>query len=351
MKRLFLNILLLSPLSFFAQDIEPLLSADKTWSCYGDYFFLNVKYRLGADTVMNGKTYKKVMAHGSDIPFNFDESQSQYKSALREENGKVIVVEKNFINEHILYDYTKNVGDTIRFYRPIGDFNQGVLPQYVIGKVYKTDVVTMQGVARKRLFIHDPYMVDLLPPQAQGGLDSQADIWIEGLGSKTGLFSRMPEWGVIGATPYLLTCVEVNGNLVYSNNLGYEASTEDPCFIIPPEGSNSGGGGGSTGGGGSDSTGTGGNDSLILGNLSSSTLKIKIYPNPARESFFISPLKPGYIKVCLISSSGNTLDVYTLRVEGNSVRIPLNGIKSGLYQVLTETSEGFSRLRLQIEQD
>lgn len=349
MKRLFLNTLLLSHLCFFAQDIEPLLASDKTWSCYGDYFFLNVKYRLGNDTVILGKAYKKVMAHGSDVPFNYDENEAQYKSALREESGKVMVIEKNFINEHILYDYTKNTGDTIRFYRPIGDFSQGVLPQYVIGKVYKTDHVIMQGVSRKRLFIHDPYMVDLLPPQALGGLDSQADIWIEGLGAKTGLFSRMPEWGVIGPTPYLLTCVEINGNLVYSNQVGYDASSEDPCFIIPPEGSNSGGGGSS--GGGTDTSGSGGNDSLILSDQLSAPSILKLYPNPAIESVQICPVSSGLMDVRLLSVTGNTTHVFKLHAENSCVKIPLKGISPGLYQVLAQTEHGVYGMRLLIEKD
>ena len=181
---------------------NPLLEGTKTWSCFGDYFFLNVKYQLGGDTLMNGKTFRKVLAHGSSVPFNFHPDSAQYKSALREQDGKVWVVEKGFITEQLLYNFTKNTGDTIRFYRPIGDFNQGVLPQYVVGKVYKTNTVVLNGIPRKRLYIHDPNMVDMLPAQALSQLDPQADVWIEGIGSKTGLYSRMPEWGLVGPQPY-----------------------------------------------------------------------------------------------------------------------------------------------------
>lgn len=332
-----------------AQEIEPLLNPNKTWSCYGDYFFLNVKYRLGDDTVMNGKSYKKVFAHGSDVPYDFDWSEAQYKSALREENGKVIVVEKNFITEHVLYDFNKTAGDTIRFYRPIGDFNQGVLPQYDIGKVYKTDMVTIQGFQRKRLFIHDPFMVDQLPTQALNGLDSQADIWIEGLGGRTGLFSRMPDWGVVGPEPYLLTCVSDNGNLIYLNNTGYDASSEDPCFIVPPEGSNTGGGGGSTGGSGNDTTGSGGNDSLILSDFRTDALSFQAYPNPAQDFVTISPVRTQKATATISDLFGNRVKVITLRVENNRITIPLSDINAGVYQLILETSEGNYRCRIQVK--
>lgn len=312
-----------------SQSPITLLDENRVWSCYGDYFFLNVKYKLGSDTIINGKTWKKVFAHGSDVPFNFDSSQAIYKSALREENGKVWVVEKGFITEHILYDTNKNAGDTIRFYRPIGDFNQGVLPHYVIGKVYKTNQVMINGVAHKRLYIHDPYMVDLLPPQALSGLDSQADIWIEGIGAKTGLFSRMPEWGVIGSTPYLLACVESNGILEYANNTGYPASLDDPCFIIPEDpGGNTGGGGG----------GTGGNDSLILSNTQSSHEypACVIYPNPVADVLQVRPIRSEHVISYIINASGRRVAYSRFESINGLLSMDVRGLTRGIYTLIIE---------------
>jgi hypothetical protein len=313
----------ITALSLGAQSPATLLDSGKIWSCYGDYFFLNVKYRLGEDTLIQGKTYKKVLAHGSDTPFNFDSNEAVYKSAVREENGRIMVVEKGFINEHILYDFNKVSGDTIRFYRPIGDFNQGVLPNYVLGKIYKTDQVTMNGVVRKRWFIHDPAIINLIPQQAYSQLDPQADIWIEGLGAKTGLFSRMPEWGVVGPQPYLLTCVEDDGLLVYQNNTGYNADEIDPCFITPPGGNNSGGNGGGTG--------NGGNDSLVLNISSRTDGVIQVFPNPAREQINLFPVPGDFVMVRITDFRGQVVVNRRVRVQRQHVQIDLSSITEGMY--------------------
>jgi hypothetical protein len=315
---------------------NPLLEDTKTWSCYGDYFFLNVKYQLGGDTLMNGKTFRKVLAHGSSVPFNFHPDSSQYKSALREQDGKVWVVEKGFITEHLLYNFTKNTGDTIRFYRPIGDFNQGVLPQYVVGKVYKTNTVILNGISRKRLYIHDPYMVDMLPAQALSQLDPQADVWIEGIGSKTGLFSRMPEWGVVGPQPYLLTCVDLNGSSLYAFNSGYPASSQDPCFIIPPDGSGSG----STGGGG-----TGGSDSLILHLSQSLPSSILLFPNPAKDQLTLSPVKNMRSTVTVYKSDGSFIYAFEKRPVDLMLKLYVSALPAGLYRIRLQQGETNNWLR------
>lgn len=349
MKRLFLLLVISTPLSLISQPSVPFIEEGKVWSCFGDYFFLNVKYTMGEDTLINNKTFKKVLAHGSDVPFNFDINQAQYKSAIRENNGIIAVIEKNFISEHILYNFNKTTGDTVRFYRPIGDFNQGVLPYYTIGKVYKTDNVVIQGISRKRLFIHDPFMVDQLPAQALGALDSQADIWIEGLGGKTGLFSRMPEWGVVGSEPSLLTCVEINGNLVYLNNQGYDADANDPCFIIPEAGSNTGGGGGSTGGGGTDTTGAGGNDSLVLNHESIIGAELLVYPNPAQSEFFISKKSGEQLNIKVYSTNGQEVMNKTLLARENKTSISTGSLSKGLYFITLVGLEQYRLLKLVVQ--
>jgi hypothetical protein len=79
----------LFPFSLSAQSSLPLIEPNKTWSCYGDYFFLNVKYQVSGDTLLSNRTYKKVWAHGSAVPYAFNQDSAQYKSAIYEENGKV----------------------------------------------------------------------------------------------------------------------------------------------------------------------------------------------------------------------------------------------------------------------
>ena len=319
MKKWLISLSVLCVHASMAQNL--LLENNKTWSCYGDYFFINVKYRLGSDTLIHNKVFRKVMAQGSDVPFEFNADSAVYKSALREQGGKVWVVEKGFITEQLLYDFSKTTGDTIRFYRPTGSFTQGVLPYYTIGKIYKSDLVQINGVMRKRLFIHDPAMVDMLPTQALSQLDPQADVWIEGIGGKTGLFSRMPEWGVVGSQPNLLACVDLNGSSLYSNSSGYTASDADPCFILPP-GSSGGGGGGS-----------GGIDSLILSIANSTPSELSCFPNPAKDWVIFSPLQNIRTEISLYASNGVRYSSKTEYVHGEEIRLSLHDVPSGIYRV------------------
>lgn len=323
--RLLLGLLSLNAAAVNAQNAQPLLESGKTWSCYGDYFFYNVKYRLGADTVIGEIVYKKVLA-GTDVqPFVFNPETATYKSAVRESNGQVYVIEKGFISEHLLYDFNLNTGDEVQFYRPSGNINQGVLPNYVTGKVYKTNQVTINGVSRKRIYIHDPFMVNQLPAQALNQLDSQADIWIEGIGSKTGLFSRMPQWGVVGPQPHLLACVEQNGTTLYQNNAGYTADQTDPNFILPA------GDGGTTGGGGSSSGG--GNDTLITAiGAQISPAQLSLYPNPATNFFNLQPVS-GRVLVGVYDIDGIKIKEQEYMPINNKIRVNIEGMKDGLYTV------------------
>jgi len=328
MKRLCIPAFLLLLLSEkgISQPLLPLLDSANTWSCFGDFFFQNVKYRLAGDTLANGRIYKKVMAHGSGIPFSFIPDSAVYKSCLREEAGKVMVIEKGFIAEHILYDFNKQAGDTIRFYRPSGNFNLGVLPGYVTGKVYKTDQITMFGITRKRLFIHDPFMVNQLPPQVLSQLDSQADVWIEGLGSRTGLFQRMPEWGIVGPQPYLLACVENNGALIYQNNTGYPADPGEPCFIIPEDG------------------GTG-EDTLITLLRNASTGALRLFPNPAADQFTIGPIEnAGAVR--LFDMTGKEVVLTNPSFYNGYVKAEITGLPSGIYQLVILRDKAIERMRM-----
>ena len=323
--RLLFGLLSLNAVAANAQSALPLLESGKTWSCYGDYFFYNVKYRLDADTVIGELVYKKVLASTDVQPFAFNPETASYKSAVRESNGQVYVVEKGFMAEHLLYDFNLNTGDEVQFYRPSGNINQGVLPNYVTGKVYKTNQVTINGVSRKRIYIHDPFMVNQLPTQALNQLDSQADIWIEGLGAKTGLFSRMPQWGVVGPQPHLMACVEQDGIVMYQNNVGYTFDPADPNFILPA------GDGGTTGGGGS-STG-GGNDTLItaIGAQLSPTV-LSIYPNPATDFFNIQPVT-GRVLVGVYDVDGTKIKEQEYLPVNRKVQVNIEGLKDGLYTV------------------
>jgi len=311
MKRGIVLVASLVTVSLGAQTYLPVLENGKTWSCYGDFFFINVKYRTGSDTLVNDRIWKKVMAHGSDFPFDFDSASAIYKSAVREEGGKVWVIEKNQQTENLLYDFTKSAGDTLRFYRPSGAANQEIQPAFVTGKVYKTDVVSFGGAARKRMFIHDPFIVDQLPQQALSQLDSQADIWIEGIGGKTGLFSRRAPWGVVGPQPYLLACVEAGKNRIYTNHTGYTSHPADECFIIPPGWITE-------------------IDKLAPG-------AVTIFPNPAEGHVSIHQHHTNLLTVTVYDMRGRQVFPEVHKSNGTLVEIDLESLNAGVFQLVVKT--------------
>jgi uncharacterized membrane protein YgcG len=350
MKTRLIICVLLVGLGATAQNYSPLIEDDKTWSCYGDYFFINVKYRIQNDTLIEQKTYRKVMACADSMPFSFDWNAAVYKSAIREENGKVWVVEKGQAQERLLYDFSKNAGDTILYYRPIGNVNQGVLPNYQIGKIYKVNTINIGGVVRKRMYIHAQTTVDQSPPQAYNQLDSQADIWIEGIGAITGLFSRMPMWGVVGPQPYLLICVEKQGNIIYQPApTGYNFHPSDGCFIIQPNSGNNGGGG--TGGGGTNGGGTGGgtggggsggNDTNALA-VKPVKWNIQVYPNPTERFLVIdAPFLPIY-KYSICNQQGVVVQTGDLN-EKSTIDMQLR--RPGFYLLSIQTQRGNQYFRI-----
>ncbi|MDR0799086.1 MAG: T9SS type A sorting domain-containing protein [Dysgonamonadaceae bacterium] len=117
------------------------------------------QYWTANDTVMNGKSYRKIV------------DKDGYLGAIREENGKVYARldyggYHYASNEFMLYDFTVQVGDIIE-----STALEGVL-SYPDGiTVREIDEIELEsGEKRKRFFFNE------------------TDEWIEGIGSVNGLF-------------------------------------------------------------------------------------------------------------------------------------------------------------------
>src|ERR1700749_3933875 len=112
-------ILLISSLFFihnsFAQPYQPFPDSNAVWTI-GVYdvfgtFYSNYTYRMASantDTTISSINYKKI--------FYFDSSGiSLYKGALRQATTrKVFFVPKDSLNENLLYDFSANIGDTVK---------------------------------------------------------------------------------------------------------------------------------------------------------------------------------------------------------------------------------------------
>ena len=130
-----------------------LVTEDKQWavctySFRGDHW--TNTYRLRGDTTINGKTYK--IEHESQEPDLSDMRPSgRY---MREENGKVYSITDKDKREKLFFDYTMQIGDTLR-YNPNIDYYGNVSDSYqCIRLVAIRDTVMPNGDGKVRKTYH-----------------------------------------------------------------------------------------------------------------------------------------------------------------------------------------------------
>ncbi len=153
------------------------------------------QYYLDGDTILSGKTYKKVIGKS---PNNL-EQPTYYIGAIREEGGKIFKqytdYETMVAGEFLLYDFNVKVGDTIHSTSPSGELSR----KPVVTKIDTIDLMT--GEKRKRFFFDQ----------------SSEKIWIEGIGSVGGLFNEAYEHLTNYTTTHLV-CYKQGGIEYYKNS-------------------------------------------------------------------------------------------------------------------------------------
>ncbi|MCM1530831.1 MAG: T9SS type A sorting domain-containing protein [Bacteroides sp.] len=192
-----ITILILSVsgvLTVFAQEIKPnVVQEGRQWSFnrnvsglnpeLGELTGENLAFFLGADTVIDGKTYKDVLYKKVLYWDNFDLLPVQRRgTALREENQKLYHYDYALKTERILCDFSLQPGDTIDI-DPYSRFR-------VIGRC---DTVFYEG-GRSHRYV-----------KVEDRDSHSIDFWLEGIGS----LSLGIEWGCLncsGSDNVLLCC-------------------------------------------------------------------------------------------------------------------------------------------------
>ena len=141
--------------SMMAQESKPyLVTEGKQWAvctygCTNEYW--TNTYRLQGDTTINGKTYK--MEHESQEADLSDMRPSgRY---MREENGKVYSITDKDKREELFFDYTMQIGDTLR-YNPNIDYYGNVSDSYQcirLAAVRDTVMPNGDGKVRKCYYV------------------------------------------------------------------------------------------------------------------------------------------------------------------------------------------------------
>ncbi len=185
MKSRILLLLLLFPVYLFSQNYIP-IPADSTseWRYYHQWhfksdpclFYDDYRVFINGDTIINGKTYKKMYKTGKhgETPLGPNSNcnppviySNVYAASIRSDSGKVYLIKQYYNSELLMFDFTLGVGDTVPYF---GDENNTII---------NIDSVLINNRYHKRFFV-DTNMS--LP------IDSMKYI-IEGVGSSGGFFN------------------------------------------------------------------------------------------------------------------------------------------------------------------
>lgn len=197
-KTLFIAVLLaLAATNLKAQDYEPIIQEGNEWHTLDvivspgfppyDHYTTLVHW-ISDDTLVEGVRYTKVLEtrNGEGTP--------RLAALLREENGKVWKRESS--TDLLLYDFTAQVGDTVRF----GDFAES----FVVDSI---SIEQIGGVDRKKIWFGLEYDIT--------GEPYAIETWTEGIGSDMGLL--FSGWFYATGGYYQALCFHQNGELLWQN--------------------------------------------------------------------------------------------------------------------------------------
>ncbi|MEY3741687.1 MAG: hypothetical protein RL371_588 [Bacteroidota bacterium] len=285
MKNLLLLFLLISSVQTTHAQYKPLPMQNAEWYQDGGIAllscptctFVNYKYYTDGDTLINAQTYVKIKK--VEVPNINDVSLfPAYTGAIRQDtlNKKIYVVLTDSTTEHILYDFSLQVGDT----------NNSVL---------HTLASDCLGFNTETLYLIDTIQVngnDHRVFHFQGSCTANGVNYIEGIGSDFGLLF-----------PNLMDMEESHLNCLKINNQSYYPYANANCTL----------------------------PTISVNNLDL-LLDISLFPNPASETLTISLPENSLISEAqLFDAAGKELKRFTV-VAGEN-RLNVAAFKTGTYLI------------------
>ena len=147
-------------------------------------------YYKDGDTMMTGKTYKKMMRIQAD--------EKRFICGLRQDGDCVYGCYQNGGSEELFFDFGLNEGDI--FLDSNDDFDKMLVNQ--------ADKIVVNGIECRRLFMW-------FYEEGAEIIDGFVNIWIEGVGGVIGGPAFPFQWAVIGNQTMVLSCYQEN-ELLYS---------------------------------------------------------------------------------------------------------------------------------------
>ena len=286
MKNLFYLFLLFASIQTAHAQYKPLPMQNAEWYQYGGIALLSCptctlvdyKYYTDGDTLINAQTYVKIKK--LEVPSVNDVSiYPAYTGAIRQDtlNKRIYVVLTDSTTEHILYDFSLQVGDT----------NNSVLHSLV------SDCL---GFNTETLYLIDTIQVngnDHRVFHFQGSCAGNEVSYIEGIGSDFGLL--FPD--LIDIRESHLSCLKINNQSYYPYS-NANCTLPDTASV---------------------------NDLDLL-------QEISIYPNPSFDMITISmPENILRNNALLFDASGREVQQFYLNSGENHLK--LNGLENGVYMI------------------
>ncbi len=310
-------ILVLLAINAFGQTYEPFPEDNVFWSAMhcepGPLVTKSAFVKAGVfgDTLINGKTYRKVYMQGvydnefqcDDCGFVFDIEQASYFISYREEDKVIYFVPQN-----------NGFGDPLGTEYPIFDFNLSTVGETVTGYEYlflpdapdygvlmETETLTVESIDNVMMTDGSSRRRINFEPLTYGLKES----WIEGIGSTKGF-----GWSLNVTNNYnTMICFSHNGiHLDDAEIRGEQSCTTLPDLNFPNQCEYT--------------------EEVLSINDIDELNEIAIFPNPFVNTIRIINLSPND-KVILYDILGKV--VYSSLSESNELSISLPNIKKGIY--------------------
>jgi hypothetical protein len=242
------------------------------------------------DTVINNLTYHKIFKSNDTV---IDFSGDSYTGCFREDSNKAVYfLPQDSINEVLMYDFSKQVGDTLEI--PATQLWKYETLSLII---YKIDSVEIEGNFRKVTHFTEWPTNELC--------------WIEGIGSNMGFLYSFYSYG-IGEGPEL-NCFTHNDVFIYQNPESWLSN----CFVFTEI-----------------------KDQKYI------ELEMKIFPNPA-TTFITIQIKEGIpIEQVIIY---NHLGQKVLEIKPVNNTVDVSKLKPGMYFLEVTTRESRAGTKLIID--
>lgn len=209
----------------------------------------------------------------------------------------------NTFEETLLYDFSVNVGDTVK---------RGLYYNYSIENIYvvdSIDTVTLGGVPRKRIHFHDNDHCVF----TRNDVFDIGESWIEGIGSTLGLFHPSLIWAETEVEENVLVCYS-NGDSVIYHNSHFTDCMPTASLITP-----------------------------------NAPPRITAYPNPAKDRITFDFGEARFSTLRLVNTAGATVLETTLTGQEPQHTLQLKGLPKGIYTCILSGKHGTATEKIVVE--